>query len=213
MKRLLAPLFWMLLLAVPLFAQTSASPSNVPTPTQSNLNFQVGGTAMGVGASTPATDVTLDLNPNFTGYASNFTFHSDNFLAPGAGTQYYGGGGHYCLLGQCPKSMAKIPGVFAPLSISVGGSLGVDRIVPSTGPSSSHIGFMAGVKIGWTLSNGMNIDVLEVKDCHFPGAPFGNNSICEQGGVSYVWGSTPAATAARVDSARPKWASTFTPTW
>jgi hypothetical protein len=164
-----------LLFCIPAIAQT-------PAPTTSNLSFSVGASALGTTSqATPATDVMLSLNAGFKGVWSNLEFRSDNLLSPGANLQYYGGGINF----NVPK---KLPGVLAPLSFYVNGTVGIDRIVPATGPSQAHYAFMGGGGLKWLTSSGVQIRLIEIDDLHTPGAPWGSNTPAISGGISYLFG-------------------------
>lgn len=186
MKRALVVLAVLIFLAtvVPTLAQSAAGPA--PTPTQSTLSFSVGASALGLGGAsqaTAATDVKMELNPGFTGKFKTLELRSDNLLAPGANLQYYGGGVNFTIPKSFPKTSA-----FAPLSFYVDGTVGADRIVPGTGKSSSHIGFMAGGGLRWLTSSGVQVQLIEVNLLHAPGAPWGANAPAISGGLSYVFG-------------------------
>jgi hypothetical protein len=177
-------LFLFLLCAFPCFAQTT----NVPKPISSTKGFSLGAAAFGVGGmaqATPASDVTLTLKPGFatTGYLSEISLRSDSLLAPGANLQFYGGG----LQAPIPLGFAK-ESALGPLSFYADATFGVDRIVPSTGPSAAHFAFMAGGGVNWTMSSGVTVNLIEVNDLHAPGAAWGNDAPAVSGGISYVWG-------------------------
>lgn len=177
-------LFLLLLCALPCLAQTT----NVPTPASASRSFSVGAAAFGLGGmaqATPASDVTLTLNPGFasTGYFSKFDLRSDNVLSPSANLQFFGGGFQAPIPVTFPKGSA-----LAPLSFYADATFGVDRIVPSAGPSQVHFALMAGGGVNWTLSNGVTVNLIEVNDLHAPGAPWGNDAPALSGGISYIWG-------------------------
>lgn len=158
-----------------------------PAPVSSTFNFNVGASAFGLGGTsqaTPATDVVLNLNPGFSNkYLSGLEFRSDNLLAPST-LEYFGGGANW----EPPFSFPSTS-VFAPLSFYVDGTVGVDRITPTTGPTAAHIGFMAGGGLRWLTSSGVQINIIEVDVIHAPGAPWGTNSPAYAGGLSYLWGN------------------------
>jgi len=169
-----------LLMAVPAFAQT-------PAPATSTLNFNIGAAAFGLGGATqatPASDVILTLNPGLTQkFLSSLELRSDSVLAPGAGLQFYSGGFQYKVPYALPVSSP-----LHPLSFYADVELGVDRIVPTAGPSQTHFSFMAGGGVNWTLSNGVTVNLIEINDLHAPGSPWGNDAPAIAGGVSYVFG-------------------------
>ena len=169
-----------LLIAVPAYGQT-------PAPAQNTMSFNIGASALGLAATqnaTPASDIVLSLNPGFkSAVMQNFALRSDNLLAPGANLQYYGGGVNFTI----PYKFAA-GNVFAPLSFYVDGTVGADRIVPATGPSASHVAFMAGGGANWQTSSGVQINLVEINLLHTPSAPWGSNAPAISGGISYVFG-------------------------
>ena len=180
MKTLIALVVLLFVAAVPVMAQ------NTPSPTQSTVNFSVGAAALGLGGTaqaTAATDVKLELNPGFTAKLKTLELRSDNLLAPGANLQYYGGGVNFTIPKNFPKTS-----ILAPLSFYVDATVGVNRIVPATGPSTSHIGFMMGGGLRWLTSSGVQMTLIEVNVLHTPGAPWGANAPAISGGLSYVFG-------------------------
>jgi hypothetical protein len=187
----------LLLLASCAFAQT-------PTPVSSTFNFNIGAQAFGLGGTsqaTPASDVVLSLNPGFTNkYLSELEFRNDNLLAPGANLELFTGG-----INWEPPLKFPASSVFAPLSFYVDGTVGVDRIVPATGPSQAHVGFMTGGGLRWLMSSGVRVNILEINVIHAPGAPWGTNSPAYAGGLSYLFGNpSPAAQTRRALAKRHK---------
>ena len=182
-RRVLA-VFSFILFGALAFAQTPA----VPAPTASTMNFNIGAQAFGLGGSsqaTPASDITLSLNPGLTNkIAKQFDLRSDNLLAPGVSLQYYGGGFNW----NAPFKFAATS-AFAPLSFYADATVGVNRIVPATGASQAHIGFMAGGGLRWLTTSGVKVTIIEVNVLHAPGAPWGSNAPAYSGGLSYVFGS------------------------
>jgi len=179
-----AALILALLLCAPgVMAQTPT----VPTPTTNTASFNIGAAAFGLGGSsqaTPASDVTLSLNPGFNNkYFKTLELRSDNLLAPGANLQYYGGGVNWVT----PLKFASTS-MFAPLSFYVDGTAGATRIVPATGVANSHIGFMAGGGLRWLTSSGVQVTLVEINVLHAPGAPWGSSAPAVSGGLSYVFG-------------------------
>lgn len=167
-----------------LVTQTSTS-ATAPSPVTSTVNFQIGAGALGIAATsqaTPATDIKLELNPGFVKLPA-LSLLSDNLLAPGANLQYYGGGVSYDLPKIFPKTS-----MLAPVDFYVRGSVGVDRIVPASGAGQSHIAFLAGGGLAWEPSSTVRIQLVEIDDGHFPGAPFGANAPVISGGLSLLFG-------------------------
>jgi len=171
----------LLLVATPAMAQT------LPTPTTNTASFNIGAAAFGLGgaaSATPASDVTLSLNPGFNNkYFKTLELRSDNLLAPGANLQYYGGGVNWVT----PLKFASTS-AFAPLSFYVDATAGVGRIVPASGATVSHVGFMAGGGLRWLTSSGVQVTLVEINVLHTPGAPWGSNAPAISGGLSYVFG-------------------------
>ena len=168
-------------------AQTPA-PTPLPAPTTSTASFNIGAQAFGLGGSsqaTPASDVTLSLNPGFSTnkYLKTLELRSDNLLAPGANLQYYGGGVNWVT----PLKFASTS-AFAPLSFYVDATAGVGRIVPASGATVSHVGFMAGGGLRWLTGSGVQLTLIEVNVLHTPGAPWGSSAPAVSGGLSYVFG-------------------------
>lgn len=157
--------------------------SSAPVPNTNTFNFSIGANALGLGVTTPASDITLSLNPGFSGFAKNFELRSDNLLSPGANLQYYGGGVNFNLPFKFPTTSA-----LAPLSFYVDITVGADRIVPANGVSRSHVGYMGGGGLRWTTSSGVKINLIEINNIHTPGAPWGNNAPAVSSGLSYVFG-------------------------
>ena len=190
-----------LLMAVPAFAQT-------PAPATSTMAFSVGAGAFGISATsnaTPATDVTLSLNPGIA-KLPNFSFRSDNVLAPGAGMQFYGGGVDYRI-----PYLAKT-GLFSQIYFTVNGTFGIDRIVPATGPSQANFGFMVGGTVHY-VAGSVDLNLFQAGLLHTPGAAWGSNAPYIGGSVTKtLFGNQPAAVA-RLQARSQTVAQNFTPTW
>lgn len=183
MKRaVLAVIAAVCLLALGTSAQTTTTTTTAPT--SSSLSFNIGAGALGLSGSqaTPATDITLELNPGIA-KAPNFSFRSDNVLAPGANLQFYAGGGSYKL----PK-LAKT-GLLSQIYFDLNASAGIDRIVPATGPSQSHFGLMAGASMHYLTSVGVDMNLFQVGYMRTPGAPWGGSAPYFGGSISYLFGS------------------------
>ena len=177
-----------LALAVPAMAQTP------PTPTQSTVNLSIGAGAFGLGGTqqaTPASDITLQLNPGLKNkYFSQVALLSDNLLA--SNLQYFGGG----LTGPVPNPFPT-SSAFGAMYIYWRGSVGADRITDASGHTQSNIAFLAGGGLGWRGPSGLNVTLIEVDDLHAPGALWGNNAPAVQGSISWIFGHANAAAAAR----------------
>ncbi len=183
MKRaVIAAIAALCLFAFPSFAQTSTT--TTPTPSSASLSFNVGAGAFGLGGSsnaTPATDIALTLNPGIA-KAPNFSFRSDNLLAPGANLQFYGGGGEY----QLPQ-LAKT-GLLADIHFNLNATFGLDRIAPASGPTQEHFGLMAGASMHYMTSAGVDLNLFQVGFLRTPGAPWGANAPYFGGSISYFFG-------------------------
>lgn len=167
------------LFALPLHAQTTTA----PTPTQNTMNFSVGGSVLGVAGSTPAADVNLTLNPGLSGKLANLELRSDNIEAPSVNWQDYAGGVNYLLPVKFPTNS-----ILAPLAPYCDAVVGVSRVVPAVGASTSNISTMAGCGLRWKLPSGVNIQVGEIDWLHASHSPFGNNTTAFSGKISYVFG-------------------------
>lgn len=148
------------------------------TPKTNSVNINIGASALGLtgGNSVPGTDIIASINVK-----GNLLLRSDNILAPGAGFQGYFGGVQYPFLtSQIAKTNLKGLEPYAT------GSVGVDRIVPSTGPSQAHFAFLAGGGLNYTPSSGIKINVLEVRWMRAPG--YATNTAVVSGGISIFFG-------------------------
>lgn len=175
-----------LLLVAPLiaFAQT---PNSTPAPIKTSLSFQIGGSMLGTGgmAATPAADITLDLNTAIAqkNYFKDVRLLSDNANAPAVNWQYYGGGARGPVPLKLPSTSA-----LSPLSFYWRGTVGIERIVPATGPSQAHVGAMVGGGAEWTTSPGVVVRLFEAGMIISPGADWGNKAPYISGGISYLFG-------------------------
>ena len=176
MKRALAVIAALFLMVFPSYAQT-------PAPSTASMSFNVGAGAFGLGGTnaTPATDIALTLNPGIA-KAPNFSFRSDNLLAPGANLQYFGGGGSYKL----PK-LSKA-GLLASVHFELNATAGLDRISPPNGSAAEHFAMMAGASMHYTTSAGVDMDLFQVGYIRTPGAPWGGSAPYFGGSISYLFG-------------------------
>jgi hypothetical protein len=163
------------LLAVPLaWAQ---APTPAPTPTTSTLQISVGTQALGLGTSAAGTDVVAKVS-----IVGPLSLRSDNILVPSTDFQFYGGGFQY----NVPTSfLAKTN--FSALQGYVSASVGASRVVPATGPSTSHVGFLAGGGFNWLESNNMIVNIVEIRWMHAAGNPSGENVPVVSGGLSFFF--------------------------
>jgi hypothetical protein len=172
-------------IALALLFAPFAAYAQTPTPSSSTMSFQVGAGAFGLfgGSSTPATDLTASINPGFK-KAPGFSLATDSFLAPGVDFQFYGAGPGYTWTHPFPSTSA-----FAPISITVRGSIGADRIVPATGAGQSNISFLAPlVSVDWHPSPSISTNLLQVGLLHAPGFPGGPNVPVVGGSVTLFFG-------------------------
>lgn len=181
------PFFRLIVIFAALFAFAYSVTAQTPAPTQSNMTFNVGASALGAGGTnaTPAANITLELNPQFAtkGYFSNVSLLSDNAQAPGINWQYYGGGAQLPIPLKIPSSSP-----LSPLTFYSRGTVGIERIVPSSGPSTSNVGAMVGGGAKWTMQNGMQFKLFEVGIIVSPHAAWGNKVPYFGGSVSYLFG-------------------------
>lgn len=166
--------FLFLLFALPCFAQT---------PSSASMNFNLGAGAFGLGGTnaTPATDVALSLNPGIK-KLPNFSFRSDNVIAPGDNMQLFAGGGEYKL-----PSFSKT-GLLSAVHFEINGTFGIDRVTPLSGPTQSHFGLMVGASMHYMTSAGVDLNLFQVGFLRTPGVPNGANRPYFGGSVSYFWG-------------------------
>lgn len=173
-----------LLLAPVAFAQ---APANMPIPNQTSVAFTAGASMLGAGGqnATPAADITLDLNAALAqkNYFKDVRLLSDNANAPAIDWQYYGGGAR----GPIPVSLPKASAL-SPLSFYWRGTVGIERIVPATGPSQSHVGAMIGGGAEWTTSPGVVVRLFEAGVIISPRAAWGQKVPYVSGGISYLFG-------------------------
>jgi len=97
---------------------------------------------------------------------TNFSLRDDNILAPSNGMQFYGGGGNYFLPTSFLKKTLLNPSDFQPYLTA---SIGVDRIVPATGPSQQHIAFLIGGGLNYKPANGVWVNLFEARYARLPG--------------------------------------------
>jgi hypothetical protein len=191
MRRLVFAVFLTLVFAIPALSQT-------PTPVQSTVNFSIGAGAFGLAPtsnSTPASDVTLQLNPGFKStYLSQTALLSDNLLS--SGMQYFGGG----FTGPVPDPFPTTS-VFGNMYIYWRASVGADRITIGSA-TNSHVSFLAGGGLGYIGPSGLRIQLIEIDDAHFPGAPFGNNAPAVSGSIAWIFGNNTASAKARMKAAK-----------
>lgn len=167
--------------------------AQTPAPTQSTVNFSIGAGAFGLAttsASVPASDITLQLNPGLKSrYFSQTALLSDNLVA--SNLQYFGAG----FTGPVPDPFPS-SSVFGKMYLYWRASVGADRITSSSA-SASHVSFLAGGGIGYIGPSGLRVQLIEVDDAHFPGAPFGSNAPAISGSISWIFGHNAPSAASR----------------
>lgn len=113
------------------------------------------------------------------------SLRSDNILAPSNGVQMYTGGVQWFpnLSGFLAKTKLN-PKQF---QFYLTGSAGIDRLVPSTGPSQQHIALLAGGGINYSpSSNGVfSVNLAEVRYAHIPG--LANSTAIVSSGVNLTF--------------------------
>lgn len=140
---------------------SASQPSGPPT-NQSSFSLNAQAVALpGGGQTVAATDVgfTKAITPNFS-------LRDDNILAPSNGMQFYGGGGNYFLPTSFLKKTLLNPASFQPY---VTATVGVDRIVPATGSSQQHIGFLIGGGLNYKPASGVWVNLFEARYAKLPG--------------------------------------------
>jgi opacity protein-like surface antigen len=149
------------LFTLPTVAQTVAKP---PAPPENQGSFSLNAQAValpGGGQTVAATDVGATF-----AITTNFSLRDDNILAPSNGMQFYGGGGNYFLPTSFLAKTKLSPSSFQPY---VTASLGVDRIVPASGPSQQHIAFLIGGGLNYKPTSGVWVNLFEARYAKLPG--------------------------------------------
>jgi hypothetical protein len=143
-------------------ASTSTSTASAPPTNQGSFSLSAQAVALpGGGQTVAATDVgfTKAITPNFS-------LRDDNILAPSNGMQFYGGGGTYFLPTSIISKTLLDPSSLQPY---VTASIGVDRIVPASGPSEQHIAFLMGGGLNYKPANGVWVNLFEARYAKLPG--------------------------------------------
>jgi hypothetical protein len=154
------------LLWMPAKAQTATTTSTAPvaeTPTSPNGNFSLTAQAVALpgGGQTVAGTIV-----GFTKSITNtVSLRNDDLLAPGSNFQGYFGGAQW--FPNVSKQLAKTK--LTGLQPYITGSVGIDRIVPSSGASQQHIAFLAGGGLNYTPASGPTINLFEVRYARLPG--------------------------------------------
>lgn len=156
----------------------SASQPNAPPTNQGSFSLNAQAVALpGGGQTVAATDVGATL-----AITANFSLRDDNILAPSNGMQFYGGGGSYFLPTTFLKNTKLNPSNFQPY---VTASIGVDRIVPASGPSQQHIAFLIGAGLNYKPSNGVWVNLFEARYAKLPG--LANNTAIVSSGFTLTF--------------------------
>ncbi len=164
MKRTVIAVFALVCLfsAIPAAAQSSSSEAAAPPTNQGSFSLTAQAVALpGGGQTVAATDVGATFQ-----VTTNFSLRDDNLLAPSNGMQFYGGGANYFLPTSFLKNSKLNPSSFQPY---VTGSIGVDRIVPATGPSQQHIAFLIGGGLNYKPATGVWVNLFEARYAKLPG--------------------------------------------
>jgi hypothetical protein len=143
-------------------ASTSTSATSAPPTNQGSFSLSAQAVALpGGGQTVAATDV------GFTkAIAPNFSLRDDNILAPSNGMQFYGGGGTYFLPTSVLSKTLLDPNSLQPYLTA---SIGVDRIVPASGPSQQHIAVLVGGGLNYKPASGMWVNLFEARYARLPG--------------------------------------------
>jgi hypothetical protein len=148
--------------------------NETPTSPQGNFSLTAQAVALPGGGQTVAGTIV-----GFTkAITSTVSLRNDDLLAPGSSLQGYFGGAQWF------PSLSK---VFAKTKLTglqpyVTGSIGVDRIVPSSGPSQQHIALLIGGGLNYTPSSGPTINLFEVRYARLPG--LANNTAVVSSGLT-----------------------------
>jgi hypothetical protein len=143
-------------------ASTSTSTTSVPPTNQGSFSLTAQAAALpGGGQTVAATDVgfTKAITPNFS-------LRDDNILAPSNAMQFYGGGGTYFLPTSFLSKTLLNPSSLQPY---VTASIGVDRIVPASGPSGQHIAMLVGGGLNYKPATGVWVNLFEARYAKLPG--------------------------------------------
>lgn len=99
----------------------------------------------------------------------NLSLRGEAILAPGNDTQAYAGGVQYVL--PSSKLLAKSTLDAKKLQFYVTGSIGVDRVVPQSGPNQQHLALFAGGGVNYdpTGTGKFSVGLVEVRWARLPG--------------------------------------------
>ncbi len=143
-------------------APTSTSQTTAPPTNQGSFSLNAQAVALpGGGQTVAATDVgfTKSITPNFS-------LRDDNILAPSNGMQFYGGGANYFLPTSFLSKTLLDPKSLQPYATA---SIGIDRIVPASGPSQQHIALLIGGGLNYKPATGVWVNLFEVRYAKLPG--------------------------------------------
>ena len=152
--------------ALPAAAQTqTTTPAPVagetPSSPQGSFSLTAQAVALPGGGQTVAGTV-VGFTKSITGTVS---LRNDDLLAPGSNLQGYFGGAQWFPNASKLLAKTKLTG----LQPYITGSVGIDRIVPASGPSQQHIAFLAGGGLNYTPSSGPTVNLFEVRYARLPG--------------------------------------------
>lgn len=135
--------------------------NETPTSPQGSFSLTAQAVALPGGGQTVAGTIV-----GFTKSLTNsVSLRNDDLLAPGSDFQGYFGGAQWFPNVSKVLAKTKLTGLTPYLT----GSVGIDRIVPSSGPSQQHIAFLAGGGLNYTPSSGPTINLFEVRYARLPG--------------------------------------------
>lgn len=159
MKRIVVVLGLLLLAATVASAQTDG-PTNA-----GKFSITANAVALPGGGQTVAA---TDVGGTFA-VTNHLSFRSDNLLAPANDLQGYFGGVQYFL--PTAKLLKKTTLNAKSFQFYLTGSVGVERIVPATGPNKQHIGVLAGGGANFdpTGSGKFSLNLFEVRYARLPG--------------------------------------------
>lgn len=173
--------FGMLLFVVffcqPCFAQAaSAPPSNGGAFTLTASPMALPGGGKTVAASVLGETYSI---------SNNLSVRADEILAPGNNTQVYVGGVQYFV--PMAKLLSKTKLNSTQFQFYVTGSVGIDRIVPATGPSAQHISLLAGGGLNYSPagSGKFSINLFEIRYARLPG--LANNTALVSSGLKLTF--------------------------
>jgi opacity protein-like surface antigen len=151
-------------LAAPIYAQTAvpAEPAPTETPVSNRGSFSL--TAQAVALPGGGQTVAGTLVGGTYAVTPTVSLRNDDLLAPGNNLQGYFGGVQWF---PSNKFLSKTS--LNAVQPYVTGSVGIDRIVPASGPSQQHVAFLLGGGLNYKPSSGPTINLVEVRYARLPG--------------------------------------------